>query len=81
MLYIILPVLIILVAIIYLRIIHIKRVHQTIRNPEGLFSVHGRKNRFIIKKDNRFTFIVENGQIISVKDKAASSKQIEYGGH
>lgn len=81
MLYIILPALIIIVAIIYWRIIHIKRVNQTICCPEGQFSVHGRKNRFVIKKDNRFTFVVENGKIISVKDKAASSKQIEYGGH
>lgn len=73
MLYIILPALIIIVAIIYWRIIHIKRVSQTICCPEGQFSVHGRKNRF--------TIVVENGKIISVKDKAASSQYIKYGGH
>lgn len=50
MLYIILPALIIIVAIIYWRIIHIIRVNQTICYPEGQFSVHGRKNRFIIKR-------------------------------
>lgn len=43
MLYIILPALIIIVAIIYWRIIHIKRVSQTICCPEGQFSVLGGK--------------------------------------
>lgn len=84
MLYIILfafIIFIILVVIIFLRILHIKRVNQTICCLEGKFSVYGTKNKFVIKKDNRFTFIVDNGRIISVKDKNASSKQVEYGGH
>ena len=80
MLYIILPVVVVIVAIISFYVIHTKRVNQTICCPEGRFSVHGTKNRFTIKKGNRFTFVVENGQIISVKDKSASSKQIEYRG-
>lgn len=81
MLYIILPVGIIIVAIISFRIIHTKRVNQTICCSEGRFSVHGTKKRFIIQKGTRFVFVVENGQIISVKDRSAASKQIEYGGH
>lgn len=80
MLYIILPVVIVIVAIISFRMIHTKRVNQTLCCSEGEFLVHGTKNRFTIKKGNRFTFIVENGQIISVRDKSASSKQIEYRG-
>ena len=57
---------------------HRKNVNQTIRCSEGQFSIHGTKQCFTIKKDNRFAFIVENGQIVAVKDNSASSKQIEY---
>lgn len=53
-------------------------MNQTIRCSEGQFSIHGTKQCFTIKKDNRFAFIVENGQIVAVKDNSASSKQIEY---
>ena len=81
MLYIILPAVFIVAVIMYFRIIHVKKVNQRIHCTEGQFSVRGTKNRFTIKKGNRFIFVVENGQITSVKDKAASSKQIEYGGH
>lgn len=46
--------------------------------PAGRFSVYGVKKKFKIQKDNRFIFEVENGQIVSVKDKQASMKKVRY---
>lgn len=77
--YFILLIVVIIVAFLVLKIIRVKRVNQTISCSEGQFTVYGTKQHFTIKKDKRFTFVVENGQIVSVKDKSASSKQIEYG--
>lgn len=56
-----------------------QKVKRKISCPEGKFSVRGTKNRFVVKKGQRFVFVVENGQITSVKDRAASSKWIKYG--
>ena len=81
MLYIIFLIVIIAIMTISFRVIYAKRVNQTIQCPEGQFSVSGTKKRFTIRKGKRFTFVVENGRIIAVKDTSASSKQIEYGGH
>ena len=56
-----------------------QKVKRKISCPEGNFSVHGTKNRFVVKKGQRFVFVVKNVQITSVKDRSASSKWIKYG--
>lgn len=81
MLYIIFPIVIVAAVTISFRVIYAKRVNQTMQCSEGKFSVRGTKKRFTIRKGKRFIFIVENGRIVAVKDKSASSKRIEYGGH
>lgn len=57
-----------------------RKVKRTLNCAEGRFSVRGKKDRFIVKKGRRFAFIVENGQITSLKDRAASSEWIKYRG-
>lgn len=48
--------------------------------PEGKFRIAGQKNGFTIHKDDRFTFHVVDGQIVSFVDKAVSDGTINYGG-
>lgn len=45
---------------------------------EGKFLVEGNREKFIIKKDNRFEFLVENGLITAVKDKRRHKEFIRY---
>lgn len=78
MLYLVIIIAAIIMCLMCFWKIHRKKVNQTIRCSEGQFSIHGAKQCFTIKKDTRFAFIVENGQIVAVKDNSASSKQIEY---
>lgn len=54
---------------------------QAFACDEGDFIVKGRKDKFIIQKDNRFQFLVVDGKIISVKDKLASKRPVRYGGN
>lgn len=46
----------------------------------GDFEVKGRKNRFTIEKNGRFEFLVENGRIVSVKDKRSDTEFVYDGG-
>ena len=77
---ILLMVVIVAIAIIYFRINHEKKEDQKIHCTEGLFTVRGTKKCFTIEKDDRFIFFIENGQIMSVKDKSVSSEKIKYRG-
>ncbi|MEZ7173222.1 hypothetical protein [Sporosarcina sp. OR05] len=35
---------------------------------DSIFTIEGKENRFIITKDDRFEFLVENGLIVACKD-------------
>ena len=79
MIYIAIAVLIIVVALIgYIRK---SRIHYTLSLPDGEFSIKGRKEKFKIKKGNRFEFLVVDGRIVSCVDKRIGKKPIAYGGN
>jgi hypothetical protein len=40
--------------------------------------VSGNEGKYVIRKDNRFEFTVDEGQIVSVKDKAVSNEKKAY---
>lgn len=49
---------------------------------DGEFIVFGKKGNCRIHKDNRFIFIVKDGQIVSFIDKTVDKKIHDYnGGH
>lgn len=47
----------------------LNKIKAKISCDDGIFSAHGKKNRFKIKKDNRFIFEVADGRIVSVKER------------
>lgn len=50
------------------------RVKISINNANGKYKVSGNKNKFVIKKDKRFEFLVEDGVIVACKDKLRDDK-------
>ena len=80
--YIIVTLLIILILINSILVSLNKRntFKQSLVCDEGTFLAQGKKERFIVKKGERFVFTVVNGQITEVWDKAVSSKPVAYGG-
>ena len=44
----------------------------------GKFIIKGSKEKFIIKKDNRFEFLVKNGRIIAFRDLNISKDFVYY---
>ena len=78
---VVLFVLIILATFISLSVLKCKNITKYIC-PDGEFIVFGKKGNYRIHKDNRFIFIVKNGQIVSVIDKTVDKKIHDYnGGH
>jgi len=55
-----------------------KPVRGSLECDEGQFSVSGNEGKYVIRKDNRFEFTVDEGQIVSVKDKAVSNEKKAY---
>lgn len=47
---------------------------------DGSFHIKGTKNSFQISKNDRFSFCVEDGQIVSFIDRSESEERITYGG-
>lgn len=68
-------IILIIVLCICLSTRHIKK---RITLEQGEFHIAGKKNSFTIKKDDRFVFQVQDGKIISVKDKQFGNKFILY---
>lgn len=72
---------IIFATIIYKKIKSNKdKFNYSYKSNEGDFKVDGRKERFVIQKNENFEFLVENAQIVACKDKRKSSEFIYYGG-
>lgn len=59
----------------------IRKLNWSQKTAIGDFKAIGKMNKFIISKDDRFEFIVENGVITACKDKKFSDKFIEYRGN
>lgn len=59
----------------------IPKVEWYQKTETGEFKAIGKMNKFIISKDDRFEFIVENGVITACKDKQISDEFIEYRGN
>lgn len=86
---IIIAVLIVIGIYIYLRHKKAKNAPTTVEVPrievnyicdDGSFRIKGTKDSFQISKDDRFSFYVKDGQIISFIDKSESEEAIAYGG-
>ena len=45
---------------------------------EGKFIIKGSKEKFIIKKDDRFEFLIKDGRIIAFKDLTISNDFVYY---
>lgn len=61
-------------------IVEIGKVNCTYESELGKFKADGELEKFIIKKDERYEFLVENGVIIACKDKEHNKQFIYYGG-
>lgn len=49
-------------------------------DEDDQFKISGKKSSFIINKNNRFEYLVENGLIVACRDKSKSSQFKYYGG-
>ena len=53
-------------------------VTQEYQCEHGSFKVKGRMNNFIIKKDDHIEFLVQNGEIVALRDTTKSKEFIYY---
>ena len=54
-------------------------VSQKYNSDAGNFVVSGKKQKFVITKDEKIAFLVEDGQIVACKDKRISNDFVYYG--
>ena len=54
-------------------------INRTCNSKEGKFVIKGKKNKFIICKDDNISFLIEDGQIVACKDKRVSDEFKFYG--
>mgnify|MGYP006955735337 CR=1 FL=1 len=55
-------------------------VSQRYDSEVGNFVVLGKKNKFVITKDEYLSFLVEDGQIVACKDMRVGNEFKYYGG-
>ena len=55
-----------------------ERVNYNYTYQNNNYKIRGRKNLFKIYKNDRFTFTVKDGNIISFKDNTVSNNDIVY---
>ncbi|MFA9559199.1 hypothetical protein ACERII_17965 [Evansella sp. AB-rgal1] len=67
-------------GIFYMRRKKKKRINATYVTDQGEFAIKGNMDRFIVKKDDRYEFLVDKGVIIACKDKQIHKKFVYYGG-
>lgn len=53
-------------------------IHVKYSNSDSTFVVDGTTDKFVIKKDDRFEFLIENGIIVACKDKKRHKDFIYY---
>lgn len=54
-------------------------VSQKYDSEAGHFVISGKKNKFIVTKDEKIEFLVEDGQIVACRDKRVSDDFKYYG--
>ena len=54
-------------------------VSQKYDSEVGKFVISGKKNKFVITKDENIAFLVEDGQIVACKDKRVGNDFKYYG--
>lgn len=69
---------IVLAALVCVLVHKSKRIGIVYSCPEGNFSAKGNTKRFVVKKGRRFSFVVENGEIVAFRDRKASRNTIPY---
>lgn len=69
---------VVLTSLICVLIHKSKRIGIAYSCPEGNFRAKGNAKRFVIKKGRRFSFVVENGEIVAFRDRKASRDTIPY---
>lgn len=55
-------------------------VSQKYDSKYGNFVISGKKNKFVITKNEYLSFLVEDGQIVACKDKRIGNDFKYYGG-
>lgn len=58
----------------------IQRIDRNFDTEFGKFKATGNMERFIISKDEKYEFLVENGVIVACKDNQRHSEFVYYGG-
>lgn len=69
---------VVLTALVCVLVHKSKRIGIVYSCPEGNFSAKGNTKRFVVKKGRRFSFVVENGEIVAFRDRKASRNTIPY---
>ncbi|MEK3759624.1 hypothetical protein MKZ07_14345 [Paenibacillus sp. FSL P4-0338] len=72
--------LLIVVAIMFIRKKTSVKIDQVYMSEAGKFRVEGNVQSFIIQKDDRFEFLVEDGIITACKDRTRHKEFVYYGG-
>ncbi len=54
-------------------------VSQKFDSEYGNFVISGKKNKFVITKNDHLSFLVEDGQIVACKDKRIGNEFKYYG--
>lgn len=60
---------------------NLNSINKRFSCDEGTFYISGKKEEFIINKNNKFEFLVRDGQIIAYKDKKNNNAFTFYGGN
>ena len=55
-----------------------KKLNIRYESEKGIFEITGMKDKFIIKKDENFEFLIEEGRIVACRDKRKSLEFIYY---
>ena len=69
---------VVLTALVCVLVHKSKRIGIVYSCPEGNFIAKGNTKRFVVKKGRRFSFVVENGEIVAFRDRKASRNTIPY---
>ncbi|WP_238656056.1 hypothetical protein [Paenibacillus piscarius] len=72
--------LLIVVAIMFIRKKTSVKIDKAYMSDAGKFQIEGHAHSFIIQKDDRFEFLVEDGIITACKDRTRHKEFVYYGG-
>lgn len=56
------------------------KLYYEYKCQQGNFKVEGIKSDFLIEKNDRFEFLIKDGQIVACKDKRKNDQFVYYGG-